>query len=283
MLGIPLKWGTDSGEVGQRRSEATLVTAMTTTVVALCLTMLTFGQTVAPQDAAKLSSLRQRAEAGDVKAQSELGFMYEYGVGGAQRDPAEAVKWYHEAAEQGDVGAKHSIAVMYFEGRGVIKDYPEAARWYGCPKPNTQSLSSCREISYQDLPQGALDLLTKMKCDVSSNYDYGSAVDLNGDGEPEYQVCCKDASHGPCNAVVIGKIGSAWKELTAKEGVFGFANACGLFVVLDAHHNGFSDICLPNQCSMVSSPTGKPCVPTIWHFVNGRYRSVEYTPVAPPK
>jgi len=25
---IPLKWGTDSGEVGQRRSEATLVTAM---------------------------------------------------------------------------------------------------------------------------------------------------------------------------------------------------------------------------------------------------------------
>ena len=27
-LRIPLKWGTDSGEVGQRRSEATLVTAM---------------------------------------------------------------------------------------------------------------------------------------------------------------------------------------------------------------------------------------------------------------
>jgi hypothetical protein len=25
---IPLKWGTDSGEVGQRRSGATLVTAM---------------------------------------------------------------------------------------------------------------------------------------------------------------------------------------------------------------------------------------------------------------
>jgi len=28
MLRIPLKWGTDSGEVGQRRREATLVTAM---------------------------------------------------------------------------------------------------------------------------------------------------------------------------------------------------------------------------------------------------------------
>jgi len=28
LLRIPLKWGTDSGDVGQRRSEATLVTAM---------------------------------------------------------------------------------------------------------------------------------------------------------------------------------------------------------------------------------------------------------------
>ena len=28
ILRIPLKWGTNSGEVGQRRSEATLVTAM---------------------------------------------------------------------------------------------------------------------------------------------------------------------------------------------------------------------------------------------------------------
>jgi hypothetical protein len=28
LMRIPLKWGTNSGEVGQRRSEATLVTAM---------------------------------------------------------------------------------------------------------------------------------------------------------------------------------------------------------------------------------------------------------------
>ena len=246
--------------------------------VALWLAMSTFGQTIAAQDAGKLASLLKRAEAGDLKAQSELGFMYEYGAGGARRDPAEALNWYHKAAQQGDIGAKHSIAGMYFEGVGVTKDYQEAARWYGCPKPNTEALASCRAISYNDLPKGALDLLAKMKCDVGSNYDYGSAVDLNGDGEPEYQVCCKEASHGPCGAVVIGKIGSTWKNLTANEGVVGYAYACGLFVVLDGRHGGFSDVCLPNQCSMVSSPIGKPCVPTIWHFVDGRYRSVEYTP-----
>ena len=116
---------------------------------------------------------------------------------------------------------------------------------------------------------------------AGSSYDYGSAVDLNGDGEPEYQVCSKDSPHGPCSSVVIGKIGSVWKDLTAKEGVAGYAYACGLFVVLDSRHGRYDDVCLPNQCSTVSSPTGKPCVPTIWHFINGRYRSVEYTPAAP--
>ena len=258
-------------------------TALITILVSLSLTVPSSGQTLTAQDAAKLTGLRQRAEVGDVKAQSELGFMYDYGAGGAKRDPTEALKWYRKAAEQGDIGAKQGIAHMFFDGRGVSKDYSEAARWYGCPMPSAQTLTACRGTSYEDLPQGALDLLKKMKCHVSSNYDYGSAVDLNGDGEPEYQVCCNDSPHGPCDAVVIGKIGSAWKDLTAKGGVFGFTDPCGMFIVLDSHHNGFRDICLPYQCSMVSSPNGKPCVPTIWHFVNGRYGSVEYTPATPPK
>lgn len=58
---------------------------------------------------------------------------------------------------------------MYFEVKGVTKDYPAASSWCGCPKPNTQALFNCNEISYKDLTKGALDLLTKMKCNVSSN------------------------------------------------------------------------------------------------------------------
>jgi len=52
-----------------------------------------------------------------------------------------------------------------------------------------------------------------MTCDATSNYDYGSAIDLNGDGVPEYPVCCHYPPHGPCESVLIGKVGSAWKEL----------------------------------------------------------------------
>ena len=152
------------------------------------------------------------------------------------------------------------------------------ARRYGCPKPNIEALSTCSQVTYKKLPEGARALLRKMKCRVSPNYDYGSSVDLNADGQPEYLVCCMDASHGGCGAAIVGKVGSIWKDLTAKDGVLAYSPPCGLFFVLDSRHNGFSDVCLPMQCSMVSPSPGKPCVPTIWHFVNGRYRSVAYTP-----
>jgi hypothetical protein len=254
-----------------------------TAAISLCMAMA-FGQTTAPKNADELASVRRRAEAGDVKAQAELGLTYEYGFAGAQRDLSEALTWYRRAAEQGDGNARYALAGMYFDGRGVEKNYSEAARLYGCPKPNTQALASCRSVSRDDLPKGALDLLAKMKCDVrpGTNYDYGSAVDLNGDDSLEYQVCCSNSPHGPCGAVVIGKVGSTWENLTAKEGVIGFDSG-RMFIVLDGHHSGFSDICLPYQCSTVSYPTGRPCVPTIWNFENGRYRSVAYTPSQPAK
>ncbi len=258
--------------------------ALITVLAACCLASLGLGQTGTTKQTAELNLLRQRAERGDVKAQFELGFMYEFGTGAAQgkRDYAEALKWYHLAAEQGSTDAKHGIAEMYFEGKGVAKDYAEAARWYGCPKPSMQALAMCKEISYKDLPQEALDLLTRMKCDAGPN-GWGAAVDLNGDGEPEYEICCQNSSHGPCGAVVIGKVGSTWKELTAIGGVWGYALGCGLFIVLDSRHDGFSDVCLPNQCSWIASANGKICAPTIWQFTQGRYRSVEDAPATSPK
>jgi hypothetical protein len=227
----------------------------------------------------KLRSLRQRAEAGEAKAQSDLGVAYLYGFHGTQPDPAEALKWLRKAADQGDGDASMSIADMYFSGTGVARDYTQAARWYGCPPPNSQALGECREVTYKDLPTGALDLLKKIGCDVSSNYDYGSAVDLNGDGEPEYQICCKDSPHGPCGAVIVGKVGSTWRDLTAKQSLVAVVEACGGLIVLQSRHQGWSDVCLPNQCSAVSSPTGRPCVPTIWQFDGNQYRSVKYTPI----
>jgi hypothetical protein len=207
-----------------------------------CLTTLSFNQERTSSDYARLNALRQRADQGDNIARSELGR-------------------------------------MYFTGIGVKQDYAESARWYQCPRVSEKSLAACKAITLQDLPQGATALLTKMECDASSNYNYGSAVDLNSDGTPEYQVCCQDSRHGPCSSVVIGKIGSEWKDLTAKGSLFGFDDACGQFFVLERQHRGFHDVCLPYQCSTLAK--GKTCVPTIWQFDDGRYHSVLLPPGTP--
>jgi hypothetical protein len=73
--------------------------------------------------------------------------------------------------------------------------------------------------------------------------------------------------------VLIGKIGKEWKELSAKEGLFGFSGACNGLIVLESRHNGFHDICLADECS--ATVRNNQCVsPAIWQFDNGRYRSV---------
>jgi len=64
-----------------------------------------------------------------------------------------------------------------------------------CPAPSKEVQATCRGITYEDLPDGARALLRELKCDAGpeSTYDYGTAVDLNGDGVPEYQYCCHEA------------------------------------------------------------------------------------------
>jgi len=81
-----------------------------------------FGQTPT------LDELRQKAEQGDVSAQSVLGAMYVTGQG-VPKDEAEAIKWLRKAAEQGEATAQYNLGNMYFDGLGVAKDEVEAARW----------------------------------------------------------------------------------------------------------------------------------------------------------
>jgi TPR repeat protein len=75
----------------------------------LCVAPLGLGRETTVQDSAKLASVRQRAEQGDARGQSELGLAYEYGSGAAQRDYGEAIRWYRKTAEQGDSLARHQL------------------------------------------------------------------------------------------------------------------------------------------------------------------------------
>jgi TPR repeat protein len=72
---------------------------------------------------------RPLAEKGNVKAQLQLGIMYDMGLGVSQ-DYQEALKWYRKAAKQGLPQAQFNLGVMYAMGQGVPPDSIRAHMWY---------------------------------------------------------------------------------------------------------------------------------------------------------
>ena len=69
------------------------------------------------------------AKQGDAQAQSNLGLMYDNGLGVTQ-DYKEAVKWFRLSAEQGNVVAQANLGGMYYHGQGVTQDHKKALKWY---------------------------------------------------------------------------------------------------------------------------------------------------------
>jgi len=93
------------------------------------------------------AELRQRAIAGDARAQAELARRYDFGHGegsvfsGADfaklgidevlvpQDYAQAFYWYRKAAEQGLAEGQYNLGMLYYQGHGVQKDYAQGLNW----------------------------------------------------------------------------------------------------------------------------------------------------------
>lgn len=73
------------------------------------------------------SEWRPLAEAGDARAQYQLGLMYQKGEG-VDADPAEAARLFGLAAGQGHSPSSFNLAQLYYTGNGVPRDHGEAAR-----------------------------------------------------------------------------------------------------------------------------------------------------------
>ena len=69
------------------------------------------------------------AEAGDARAQYNLGLCYDKGTGLAV-NKLEAIKWYKLAAEAGEIDAQNNLGTCYSKGDGVAINKPEAFKWY---------------------------------------------------------------------------------------------------------------------------------------------------------
>jgi TPR repeat protein len=80
------------------------------------------------QLAKRAAAYRILAQQGVAKSQFALGAMYYYGKG-LPKDYVEAARWFLKSAEQRNINAQFSIASMYYYGKGLPQDYSEGARW----------------------------------------------------------------------------------------------------------------------------------------------------------
>ncbi len=69
------------------------------------------------------------ADAGDARAQSNIGTMYDKGLL-VTADDEEAVRWFRRAAGAGFGPGQFNLANMLFFGNGVARDYDQAFIWY---------------------------------------------------------------------------------------------------------------------------------------------------------
>ena len=76
-----------------------------------------------------LTETRTLAEQGDAWYQTELALMYHHGKG-LPKNYQEAARWYRLAAEQDFSKAQANLGVLYGEGQGVPQDYTLAAEWF---------------------------------------------------------------------------------------------------------------------------------------------------------
>ncbi len=77
-----------------------------------------------------LDDIRQKAEAGDAKAQCHLAEAYLEGKGIA-KDPVQGLAWLRKSADQGFFGAEFALAYMYLNGAAKLpKDQHKAAEWF---------------------------------------------------------------------------------------------------------------------------------------------------------
>jgi Sel1 repeat len=78
-----------------------------------------------------LTDVWRRSEAGDPEAQRVRGQLHDtwYQDGGLSKDNVQATHWYRRAAEAGDLEAALNLGWLLKDGDGVEQDLAEAAHW----------------------------------------------------------------------------------------------------------------------------------------------------------
>ena len=77
-----------------------------------------------------IDGLKEKADAGDVQSQLDLGYMFLYGANGANIDYKQAILYYEMAAKNKNPVALNNMGSLYFNGIGTDIDYAKAIQYF---------------------------------------------------------------------------------------------------------------------------------------------------------
>ena len=117
------------GMVGREKTKpAVSLKQMQKSIIFLCAVFFFTISVFAVSDES-IQKLKEKAQAGDAISQCKLGVHYECGKG-VEKNYTEAAFWYRKSAEQGLAVSRAFLGKLYMNGRGVPKDYVEAVKWF---------------------------------------------------------------------------------------------------------------------------------------------------------
>ena len=154
------------------------------------------------------------AEQGDKHAQSNLGFMYEYGQG-TTRDEQQAAHWYRQSARNGLAVAQFNLALMYANGGGIRQNPLRAAYWFrqaaeqGLADAQYQLAEHLQQ--YMDVPHSSAAVhgwLTRAA--TQGHTEARTALAANSDTVPLASVAHTSAGEDSGNDLSSFSVGTAW-------------------------------------------------------------------------
>jgi S1-C subfamily serine protease len=154
------------------------------------------------------------AEQGDMHAQSNLGFMYEYGQGTA-RDEQQAAYWYRQSARNGLAVAQFNLALMYASGGGIRQDPLRAAYWFreaaeqGLADAQYQLAGHLQQ--HMGVPRNSAAVhgwLTRAA--AQGQPEARTALAVNGDTAPLASVAHTSGQQGSGDGLASFSVGTAW-------------------------------------------------------------------------
>ena len=93
--------------------------------------------------AGALKIWQPKADQGDPDAMTNIGVLYQYGLG-IPRSMKKAAAMYERAAQLGFVTAQYDLGNLYYDGNGVDRDRKQAARWYTAAAQGGSAKAQCR-------------------------------------------------------------------------------------------------------------------------------------------